>query len=176
MARKSAEPLPSRVMTTQQACERLDISRQMLWQVAKAGYISQLGENRWDEAEVTLGYIKFLRASRSEKSEAETRVRDAKLIGEQLKNIERMGRVTPVEDYDDFTEGMAGIWLTELGSLPARHHQRDLQERRRLERDCNGILERVSNYCKLAAARAPATRKVATAFNRGDAGRMGRAQ
>ena len=53
----------------------------------------QLGENQWDEDAVTHGAtLSFCAHHAAKRAKRETRVRDAKLIGEQLKNIERMGR------------------------------------------------------------------------------------
>ena len=177
MAAKSAEPLPSRIMTTQQACERLNIARQMLQQyVAGAGYVKPLADNQWDEAETTQGYIRFLRDSRSAKSEAQERAIDAKLVEQNLKNAERMGAVVPREDFEEFVDAIAAFFLTELGSLPSRHHQRDLVERRRLEKDCHGVLERASKHFKQLAVGLPAVRTIGGAVPGANAGRMGRAK
>ena len=164
---------PANILTTAQMHTAMGIDRKMLSNVRDAGYVKPIGENQWDERATFLGYVKFQRDRRNAKSEAETRLRDEKLIGEKLKNAEKMGLVVPVDDLDDFGDATAGIWLTELGALPARHHKRDLQERRRLEREINEIFGRVSDYFKRVAETFPTTKRIISAFDRGNAGRRG---
>ena len=166
------------VVSVTVAAQLIKVSRQRLDVLVKEGWIKRLGPGRYRLIDVVHGYIDFLRdeRSRANKSAADSRVRDAKLIEQNLKNAERMGLVVPREDFEEFVDAVAAFFLTELGSLPSRHHQRDLQERRRLERDCHGVLERASKHFKQLAVGLPATRTIMGAIPGADAGSVGRAQ
>lgn len=147
MARKSAELLPSRVMTTQQACERLDISRQMLWQVAKAGYISQLGDNRWDEDATTKGYINFLRASRSAKSDSTKAVNDARTKAIELTTAARLGELVRRSDAIAVCDDIVGFTRGEMAGV-SRRSSRDIDVRKSVDREILAALTRVADRLK----------------------------
>ncbi len=165
------------LVTGPEACRYLKLSRQRLAQLVADGVIRREAPNKYRLIEVVHGYLDFMRdeRSRANKSAADSRVRDARAQEIALRIGEKLGHLVAVEEFDEFVDAIAGIILSELGSLPARF-TRDLGERRRLEAECNGILERLSKHCQQTAERVPKVRKIMLAFADTDAGSMGGGQ
>lgn len=147
MAGKSTEPLPSRVMTTQQACHRLDISRQMLSKVAEAGYVKPIAENQWDEDETTQGYIRFLRAGRSARSESTKAVNDARTKAIELTTAARLGELVKRVDAIAVCDDIVGFTRGEMAGV-SRRSSRDIDVRKSVDKEILAALTRVADRLK----------------------------
>jgi hypothetical protein len=149
----AAKEAAADIITTEVACRLLMLSRQRLDQLAKDGWIARLAPGRWRLLDLVQGYIRFLRGEgrRTSKCASESRVRDARAREIEARTAERLGKLVPLEDFDTFVDLVCGAIRAELSGLPARF-TRDLMQRRALEREIHGLLERVADVVEANAA------------------------
>jgi hypothetical protein len=149
----AAEVAAADIITTEVACRLLMLSRRRLDQLAKGGWITRHAPGRWRVLDLVQGYVRFLRdeGRRTSKSAAESRVHDARAREIEARTAERLGKLVPLEDFDTFVDLVCGAIRAELSGLPARF-TRDLVQRRALEREIQGLLERVADVVEANAA------------------------
>lgn len=77
------------------------------------------GKYNWIEA--CGGYIKFLRDEdrRSSKSAADSRIKDAKARDIETRTQQRLGRLIPLDVYEEMIDNITGIVRTEFAGLAA---------------------------------------------------------
>ena len=172
-----ADPQPPQeagTINTDQAARLLMIGPERVRQLVKDGWIVRLDRDRYRLVDVVQGYLRFRNDAerRATKSGADARVRDARAQEIEIRTAERVGDLVPIDEFDAMVDGIAGLFRSELSGLPARF-TRDLQLRRMLERELNGILDRIADRAEQIAARLPQARPLATAFRKRDAGPMG---
>lgn len=105
-------------------------------------------------------YIRHLRRQRQQslKSGAETKFLEIRTALLELRLLERVGKVVPLETHLQVVDDITGVMLTGLGSLPARIGGRDLDLRRRVE---TAVLE-VRREISAAATKAADEQEAAT--------------
>jgi phage terminase Nu1 subunit (DNA packaging protein) len=119
-----------------------------------------------------LDYIRSLRSRQSEKSIAEARIRNARAVEIELRTAQRAGELMFVDDHTATVDAIAGIVLTELGSLPARF-TRDLEMRAQLEKCIDEARQSIADRLQSLAKDGPAIGEDDDADAEADTGRMG---
>lgn len=136
----------SGTISTAGACQLLMLSRQRLDQLVQEGWIQRHVPGRWVSIDLVQGYIRFMRdeARRTSKSAAGSRVHDARAREIEIRVAEQIGKLVVVEEFDAMVDGIVGTFRAELSGLPARV-TRDIVQRRSIEREIHGLLERVAD-------------------------------
>ena len=130
------------------ACWGVSVGR--ISQLSNAGWFKQLagklrGKYNWIDA--CGGFVKFLRDEdrRSTKSGADSRIKDAKARDIETRTQQRLGRLVPLDVYEEMIDNMAGVVRSEFAGLAAAC-TRDLTMRRIIEREVNA---RTQADCRL---------------------------
>lgn len=168
MSRKS----DSIVLTTAATAELLMLSPQRLDQLVAEGWFKRHAPGRFLLVDAVQGYIRSMREGRYAKSQADGRVRDLRSQEIQVRTFERLGRLVHIEEFDAMTDGIAGLFRSELAGQPSRV-TRDLALRRVIEQDVHGIFQRVAGAAEQIAARLPETRPLGAAIGTAAAGPLG---
>ena len=100
------------------------------------------------------GYIKFLRDEdrRSSKHAADSRMRDAKAFDIEVRTRQRLGKLVPLEAYEEMIDNITGVVRSEFAGMAAAC-TRDLVLRRIIEREVNARLRRIAEYAMAQAIR-----------------------
>lgn len=151
LVREIVDYLRLGIVTTNEAAALLGLGPERVRQLAKHGHIRKIGPDRYQRDEVVRGYLEFLRDEerRSSKTAAESRVRDARAAEIELRVAERRGALIAVDDAVAVLDVVVSAANSELLGLPARI-TRERQLRRKVEQECDGARQRLSD--KLAAA------------------------
>jgi hypothetical protein len=157
-----ADDLADVVVPTRVLGDVLTLSRQMIGKLVDDGYIERVGKDQFNLVQAVRGYIRFLRAARGEKSQADARVRDLRAQEIEVRTASRLGKLVAIEEFDEMITIMSGLFLSELAGMPARV-TRDLALRRLIERDVHGIRERVANAAEELAVGLPEQRPLGVA-------------
>ncbi|WP_336801707.1 hypothetical protein [Kaistia sp. MMO-174] len=130
----------------QDASELIMVSKERIRQLVEAGYITKLRANRYSKRGVVQGYIRFLKDEerRSSKSATASKVGEARAREIELRIAQKEHRICDTEDAIGVVEEIVGMYRSELSGLPARLARNDLPLRREIEKNVNGILDRVS--------------------------------
>jgi phage terminase Nu1 subunit (DNA packaging protein) len=155
-------------------CQLLMLSRQRIDQLVRSGHIKRLARGQYSLVEAVQGYIRFLRdeAHQHTASAADSRVRDARAREIETRTAQRLGRLVPLEVYEETIDTLCGMVRSEFAGLPAAV-TRELPMRRIIERDVNARLRRIAEAALAAAARLETDRSPADAVRDHGAGRMG---
>ena len=167
----------SRDVNTETLCSVFGVVNQRISQLANAGWFRPLprtkkGIYNWMEA--CAGYIKFLRDEdrRSSKHAADSRMRDAKAYDIEVRTRQRLGRLVPLEAYEEMIDNTAGMVRTEFAGMAAAC-TRDLVLRRIIEREVNARLQRIAEFAMAQAIRLETVRGTADAERADGAGSVG---
>ena len=132
------------------------LSGMRVGQLEKDGWYKRIAGTRgnfnWIEA--CGGYIKFLRAEdrRSTRSSADSRMKDAKARDIETRTQQRLGRLVPLDTYEDMIDTICGMVRSEFAGLAATC-TRDLPMRRVIEREVNARLRRIAEAALVQAVR-----------------------
>jgi hypothetical protein len=144
MADEGEKPRGNIVSVTQAAalCGR---STQWVHQLAKGGYITKEGHGSYTLVSLVRGVIAYYEdlQSKNSKTAAANRATDARTREIELRIKERSRELIPIEDARAEIADWTSAFRAELQGLAARF-TRDMQERRRLEQEIDGALERLS--------------------------------
>jgi hypothetical protein len=112
----------------------------------------QRGRYNWREA--VGGFVRWMRDEdrRSSKSAAHTRIQDAKARDIETRTQQRLGRLIPLEVYEEMIDNVAGMVRSEFAGLAAAS-TRDLTMRRIIEREVNARLRRIAEAAMAQAIR-----------------------
>jgi len=126
------------------------MSLQRISQLAHDGWFKQLQRPKrgvYDWAEACGGYIRYLRHEdrTTSKGAADNRMRDAKAHDIEVRTRQRLGRLIPLEVYEEMIDNMAGVVRSEFAGLAAAS-TRDLTMRRIIEREVNARLRRIAEH------------------------------
>ena len=99
-----------------------------------------------------IAYIRYLRERHSKPGAADSHLREARAREIEVRTAERLGKLVAVEEFDAMIDELCGVFRTELSGLPARV-TRDVMLRRTIEREINGILNRIADVAEANAAR-----------------------
>jgi len=144
--KNSAGKIDRQVITTAVACELLGLTEARLRALEGEGWIKRIGKNQWPLVAIMQGYLRFLRADgrRTNKSAAESRVRDARAREIEIRTAEHMRRLIQIDEALATVDTVCGAVRTELAGLPARI-TRDLTLRGKIEMELNGSLSRIAD-------------------------------
>ena len=144
--KNSAGKIDHQVITTTVACELLMLTEARLRALEGDGWIGRIGKNQWPLVATMQGYLRFLRADgrRTNKSAAESRVRDARAREIEIRTAEHMRRLIQIDEALETVDAVCGAVRTELAGLPARITL-DLLLRNKIEMELNGSLSRIAD-------------------------------
>lgn len=148
------QPTEVGIISTEVACQLLMLSRQRIDQLVAAGHLQRHGPGRFRTVDVVQGYIRFLRDEdrRSSKSAADSRIRDAKAHDIEVRTRQRLGRLVPLEVYEEMIDNITGVVRSEFAGL-ATASTRELTMRRIIEREVNARLRRIAEHAMAQAIR-----------------------
>jgi hypothetical protein len=160
--------------TTPALAQCFGLSLERIRQLAREGWFKALAPGKYDFIEAAGGYIKFLRDQdrRSSKSSADTRIKDAKAKDIEVRTAQRLGRLVPLETFEEMIDTIAGMVRTEFAGL-ATVVTRDLILRRIIEREVNARLRRIAEQAMAEAIRLEASSRADDAVRADRAGRVG---
>ena len=121
-------------LDTEAAASLIDVTPRRLRQLASDGWFKNIGRNKWSAVGVVHGYVKFLKSDdrNSQKSIATARVTNARTRQIELSIAKQEGSLIPLDEHNELIAFVAGLFLTQLSSLPARI-TRNVRERSRIE-------------------------------------------
>jgi hypothetical protein len=114
--------------------------------------VGRKGKYSWFEA--CGAYVRYLRDEdrKSSKSAADSRMRDAKAREIEVRTLQRLRRLVPLDVYEEMIDSFAGIVRSEFAGLAAAC-TRDLTLRRIIEREVNARLRRIAEHAMAQAIR-----------------------
>jgi hypothetical protein len=135
-------------------CRLLTLSRERIDQLVRQGFIERRGRNQYALVASVQGYIRFLREAgkNATKTAADTRVRDARAKDLEVKTLQRLGRLVPIDVYQETIDNLCGTIRSEFAGLAAAS-TRDLTMRRIIEREVNVRLKRIAESAMVEAIR-----------------------
>lgn len=162
------------IVSTAVICQLLILSRQRIDQLVKDGWIKRHSPGQFSLVEAVQGYIRFLRdeTRRQNVSAADSRVRDARAKDIEVRTMQRLGRLVPLDAYEEMIDNLCGVVRSEFAGLAAAV-TRDLILRRVIERDVNARLRRIAEHAMAEAIRLEAHRSPVDAVRTAGAGSMG---
>ncbi len=148
MAEKSGD-----LITLEVASRLLMIGTERIRQLSKMGYIPIPKRGHTTIVGAVQGYIRFLKedARKDTRTQADSRVRDARAKEIELRNAVRLRELIPVEDAQAALDLVVGRVREEISGLPARV-TRDLVLRRKIEAEVNEAQGRIAESLGTSAA------------------------
>jgi hypothetical protein len=142
---KEPEQQASGTIPMAQAALLLMISDERVRQLQRGGYIPRAEKGRVPLVGAVQGYIRFLKDEerRSQRTAAESRVRDARAREIELRTARDEQELIPAEEAVAYAQEVFGQLVSRLNGLPAQF-TRDLDERRRLEAAIDDIRTEVA--------------------------------
>ena len=131
----------------------LDCTRTYIGKLEAEGVIQRQGDG-FPLDQNRVGYLRYLRRERqqSPRSEADAAHVAVKTEMLQLRLMEKKRELVRRADVDELIDGIAGVTLTALSSLPARCAPRgDLAIRRSIERVVFEVRTEIANVCQQMA-------------------------
>jgi hypothetical protein len=150
------------------------VSRQRIEQLVADGWIKRYARGQYRLIDVVQGYIKSLRDERSRANvkAADSRVRDARTREIEVRTAEREGRLVDVEELFYLAATLAGMVRSEHVGVSARI-TRDLAVRRAIDREMNGIDQRLADRIETLSERFEAGRAHPSPAANGKPGSVG---
>lgn len=145
--------VPENIVTTDQAAKLLGIGNERVRQLARDGYIERTKPGFFVLVSVVQGYINFRNDTdrRSNKSAAESRLRDVRSREIEIRSAEREGRLIDKQETLDFITEFLGKVRNSLAGIPARVSQ-NLEERRRVEGVLDQVMAEIADDCETTAS------------------------
>jgi hypothetical protein len=135
--------------------QHLDCSRTYIGKLEAEGVIQRQGDGfTLDQSRVA--YLRYLRRERRQSPRSEADADHVKVKTEmlQLRLMEKKRELVRRADVDALIDGIAGVTLTALSSLPARGAPRgDLAIRRSIEKVVFEVRTEIANVCQEMADR-----------------------
>ncbi|QIG93494.1 hypothetical protein [Bradyrhizobium sp. 6(2017)] len=159
VAKPVSRPRSAKSATTVSASAlalHLDCSRTYIGKLEAEGVIQRQGDG-FPLDQCRIAYLRFLRRERqqSPRSEADAAHVAVKTEMLQLRLMEKKRELVRRADVDELIDGIAGVTLTALSSLPARCAPRgDLAVRRSIERVVFEVCTEIANVCQQMADKA----------------------
>lgn len=153
MAEKNeSTPEGGNIISLDVAGRLLKLTPERIRQLMKDGYIPRDKPGRVSLVGAVQGYVQFLKdlASKTTKTAADSRVRDARAQEIEMRNAERMRKLIPVEDASAALDHLLGVVNEQLNGLPARI-TRDLEQRRKIEAEVNAAKEKIAKALATSA-------------------------
>lgn len=145
--------VPENIVTTDQAAALLGIGNERVRQLAKDGYIERSKPGFFVLVSVVQGYINFRNDTdrRSNKSAAESRLRDVRGREIVVRTAEREDRLIDKQETIDFISEFLGRVRNALVGLPVRVAQ-NIEERRRFEGGLDKVMAEIADDCEQTAS------------------------
>jgi hypothetical protein len=155
-------------------CQLLLLSRQRIDQLVRDGWMTRHAPGQFSLVDAVQGYIRFLRdeTRRQNISAAASRISDARAKDIEVRTQQRLGRLIPLELYEEMIDNLCGVVRSEFAGLPAAV-TRDLPMRRIIERDVNARLRRIAEHAMAEAIRLETHRSPADAVRADGTGPVG---
>jgi hypothetical protein len=130
-------------------------------QLVRDGWFKPTDRGHYNWVEACSGYIKFLRDENrtTSKQASDSRIRDAKARDIEVRTAQRLGRLVPLDVYEEMIDNIAGMVRSEFAGL-ATTCTRDLTLRRIIEREVNARLRRIAEQAMAEAVRLEADGRV----------------
>ena len=152
------------------------ISTARMSQLANAGWFKSIGVGRgkYNIIEACSGFVKFLRDEdrRSTRSASDARIKDAKAKEIETRTQQRLGRLVPLDAYEEMIDNITGVVRSEFAGLAAAS-TRDLVMRRIIEREVNARLRRIAERAMAEAIRTEKMGGFAPAIGTNGTGHLG---
>lgn len=154
------EPLGVGECNSVTAAKLIKVTIQWLNSLVKAGWIKKVGRDRFKVVEVVHGYVDYLQDEnrKATKTQAATRVQDARAREIELRTARESGKLIDVEDVESLLTEVIGELRSEFSGLPAAC-TRDLEMRGVIEKNLNDAIDRArrgfENATKSARAGGP---------------------
>jgi hypothetical protein len=142
---------------------------------AAEGWLRPVGKRgRYNWFDACQGYVRWMRDEnrQTSKSAADSRMRDAKAHDIEVRTKQRLGRLVPIEIYDEMIDSMAGVVRSEFAGLAATC-TREMTMRRIIEREVNARLRRIAEHAMAQGLRLEALGGADHAIGSDRAGHMG---
>jgi hypothetical protein len=142
------------VVTANSLVTHLGMTRQNVARLTAEAVIEQRSDGRYDQTASRLRYIKHLRDEHRRSPRTQADADHVKVNTEmlQLRLMQARRELVRRADVDALIDGIAGVNLTALSSLPARCAPRgDLAIRRSIERIVFEVRTEIANVCKRMA-------------------------
>lgn len=132
-------------LTVNQVAALCGRSTQWVHQLVKDGFVQKQAKNQYTLVSAVRGVIAYYEdlQTKNSKTASASRATDARAREIELRIKERSRELIPIEDARAEIADWTSAFRAELQGLPARF-TRDMQERRRLEQEIDGALERLS--------------------------------
>jgi hypothetical protein len=143
----------SRTVSASALALHLDCSRTYIGKLEAEGVIQRQGEG-FPLDQNRVAYLRFLRREKqqSPRGEADADFQRAKAELLRLRIAEKQRQLVRRDDVNELIDGIAGVTLTHLSSLPARCAPRgDLAIRRSIERVVFEVRTEIANACQQMA-------------------------
>jgi hypothetical protein len=139
-------------LNLEQVCRLLMLTKQRIQQLVKAGYIPKPAKDTYPIVGAVQGYIRFLKEEerRTSKVQADSRVRDARAREIELRIAERERDLIPIDDAKAEIAAFVTDTRGEIVGMGARI-TRDMDVRRKIEIECEGILKRLAERAEKAS-------------------------
>jgi len=140
-------------ITLEVASRLLMIGTERIRQLSKMGYVPIPKRGHTTIVGAVQGYIRFLKddARKDTRTQADSRVRDARAKEIELRNSVRLRELIPVEDAAAALDLVVGRVREEINGLPARV-TRDMVLRRKIEAEVNEAQGRIAEALGASAA------------------------
>jgi hypothetical protein len=132
----------------------LDCSRTFIGNLEAEGVIQQQGDDGFPLDQSPVAYLRYLRRERRQSPRSEADADHVKVKTEmlQLRLIEKKRELVRCADVDALIDGIAGVRLTGLSSMPARYAPRgDLAIGRNIERVVYEVRTEIATICQQMA-------------------------
>lgn len=151
------------------------VNRTRVSQLAAEGVLKTEGRKaQYSWFDACQNYVRYLKSEdrKSSKSASDSRMRDAKAREIEVRTMQRLSRLVPIDVYDEMLESVCGMVRSEFAGLAATC-TRDLTLRRIIEREVNARLHRIAEQAMAQAIRLEANSGVADAVRANGAGPVG---
>lgn len=153
---QKAPPPPQKddgsVVTLDFAARLLKVTAERIRQLQREGYIAKHSPGKVLLVSAIQGYIQFLKdaASKTTKTAADSRVRDARAKEIEMRNAVRLRELIPIEDAAAALDHLVGVVRERMNSIPARV-TRDLELRRKIEAEVNAAQAKIAEALAASA-------------------------
>jgi hypothetical protein len=147
-------------------------------QFVAEGWLKTTGKKaQYSWFDANQGYVRWLRDEdrKTSKSAADTRMRDAKAREIEVRTMQRLSRLVPLDIYEEMIDNIAGVVRSQFAGLAAAC-SRDLVLRRIIEREVNARLRRIAEHAMAQAIRLETVRGTDDAVGADRAGPVGSSQ
>jgi hypothetical protein len=150
-AKKEQPPEPAGIVTLEQAGKLLEIGPERIKVLMRQGYIARDKPGRVSLVSAVRGYIRSVKeaASRTTKTSADSRVRDARAKEIEMRNSVRLRELIPIEDATAALDFLVGTVRERMNSIPARV-TRDIELRRKIEAEVNAAQVQIAEALRAA--------------------------